>query len=289
MTLTWRALAADAERLLASAGIESAAAEARHIISHVAIRQYAVSHVVLAPAPSADDAEAIRMLTAERAKRRPLQHVLGSMFFRGLELTSAPGVFTVRPETELVAEAAIAEATHSGRAVIDLCTGSGAIALAVKAEVPSVHVVAVEVDPVAAAAARANAERLELDVEVIEADALTDAPWVERWRGAAGVVVSNPPYVPAWHRDVMAPEALADPDLALWGGGEDGMDIPARIIARGEELLAPGGLLVMEHASEQAGAVRAECERAGLVNVESQADLTGETRFVTARRPAGHS
>lgn len=244
--------------------------------------------------------ERFRSGIAQRRARIPLQHIVGRMWFRGLELEARPGVFICRPETEVVAGVAIEEARSlcglSGGGqegttlqqarsalVVDLCTGSGAIAIAVAAEVPSARVVAVELLEAPIDLALANVSALvEGRVDVVRGDA-TAPEVLAHLDGRVDVVVSNPPYVPR-REPVTQDEALTDPETAVYGGGEDGMVFPRGIIHRAWTLLRPGGLLVVEHAESQAEDMRACALGAGYVEVETRQDLAGRDRILVARK-----
>ncbi len=215
-----------------------------------------------------------------RARREPLQHLLGRAWFRRVELAVGPGVFVPRPETEVVAGAAIDEARRLHRpVVVDLCTGSGAIALAVVDECSHAEVHAVELSPDSYAWARRNLAGAGVDLRLGDmADAFAELD------GTVDVVVSNPPYIPigAVVRD---PEVAAhDPALALWSGA-DGLDAIRVVDGVAARLLRPGGLLVVEHADAQGESVP-ELLRAGAGwrDVRDHLDLAGRPRFATARR-----
>ncbi|MGC5628381.1 peptide chain release factor N(5)-glutamine methyltransferase [Georgenia sp. Z1344] len=280
---TWRAAVRAAAGLLADAGVPSPEVDARLLAEHVAGR----SPLLMAPDPSADQLGALAHLVERRAGREPLQHLTGTMHFRRLELHAGPGAFVVRPETELVAGAAIEAAravARKGRrpVVVDLCTGSGAIALAVATEVPTAQVAAVELSAEALAIARRNVERHAPGVRLVAGDARDALPELD---GTCDVVVSNPPYVPddAVPRD---PEVRDhDPARALYGGGADGLDVPRAVLARAAALLAPGGVVVLEHAEEQGAALRAHADALGLSDPRTHRDLTGRERFLTAGAP----
>ena len=164
--------------------------------------------------------------SAERAARVPLQHLTGQAHFRRLTLAVGPGVFVPRPETEVTAGHAIDAASALGpdAVVVDLCTGSGAIALAVKDELPGARVLAVELSDLAHGWAVANRDRLGLDVEVRLGDATTAFDDLE---GAVDVVVSNPPYIPVGAVPVDPEVRDHDPEVALYGGSADGLADPA--------------------------------------------------------------
>ena len=285
--MTVRQAVAGAALLLAEAGVPSADVDARLLAEHVLGRS-----LFLVPAAStfADLGEGLQTRYAElvdrRRRREPLQHITGRMPFRHLVLAAAPGAFVVRPETEVVAGVAVdaaAAVVAGGRTpvVVDLCTGSGAIAVAVATEVPGARVHAVEISPEALAVARRNVDALAPAVDLVLGDAATAVPELD---GAVDVVVSNPPYIPpdAVPREQEVREH--DPDLALYGGGSDGLDVPRAVVRTAARLLRPGGTFVMEHAEVQAGAVRELVAAAGFGEVRTGRDLTGRDRYVVARR-----
>ena len=275
-----RAAVRSAARRLAAAGVASPEVDARLLAEHLL-----GTPLVLSDGAGEDFLPAYLALVGRRAGREPLQHVLGVMWLRGLELQVRPGVFVVRPETEVVA----GEAIEAARAlptplVVDLCTGSGAIAAAVAVEAPGARVVAVEIDGAAAALARENCERLAPGrVEVVGADATAPGTLADL-DGCVDVVVSNPPYVPA---DEMPdqPEALADPAGALYGGSPDGTAVPRLVARRALGLLAPGGALVMEHSPSQSAAMRRAAESLGYCCASTHRDLAGRDRYLVAERP----
>ena len=231
-------------------------------------------------------------LVDRRRRREPLQHIVGRTGFRYLDLQVEPGVFVPRPETETVAGHAVAEAERvvaDGEGlVVDLCCGTGAIALAVATEVPAVRVVAVDVDPSAVDLARRNAVAVVAQIEVRQGD-VRDPDLLADLTGRVDVVVANPPYIPPDQVPVDPEVRDHDPDLALYGGGPDGLDVPRAVLAAAVGLLMPGGLLVMEHGEAQAAAVRAAAEAAALVEVRTEPDLTGRPRAVLARRRRSQS
>ena len=201
-----------------------------------------------------------------------------------LTLAVGPGVFVPRPETEVTAGLAIDAASRTGQdaVVVDLCTGSGAIALAVKDEVPSARVLAVELSDLAHGWAVANRDRLGLDVDVRVGDATTAFPELE---GDVDVVVSNPPYIPTDAVPVDPEVRDHDPHVALYGGSADGLAVPLAVAARAARLLREGGVLVMEHADTQGTSLPAALRRTGSwVDVVDHDDLTGRPRTTVAVR-----
>ncbi|WP_298604707.1 peptide chain release factor N(5)-glutamine methyltransferase [uncultured Rothia sp.] len=232
-------------------------------------------------------------LVARRASREPLQHITGSAPFYRLELSVGPGVFVPRPETELLVEEALkvlsaraksasgtASATGALR-IVDLCAGSGAIAAAVKSELPNAQVFAVELSEEAIPYARKNLEPL--GVHLVQGDALTALPELV---GTFDAVLSNPPYIPPGNVPADPEAALHDPDMALYGGGEDGMQMPTAIAARAYELLAPGGFFMMEHDDTQEGAVAELLARVGFERCYPVRDLNGRSRHSAGYKPA---
>ena len=269
---------------LAAAGVASPENDARLLAEHLL-----GGPLLLADGAGSAFPSAYRSLIARRAAREPLQRILGVMWFRGLELASRPGVFIVRPETEVVAGAAIEAAqrmTDDGAPlVVDLCAGSGAIAAAVAHEVPGARLVAVEIDETAVALARESCERLAPGrVEVVRGDA-ADPRVLHELDGRVDVVVSNPPYVPADAVEDLETQRY-DPGLAVYGGGEDGLGLPRAVVARAAALLRPGGALVMEHDAGQAVAVRLAARAVGFAGALTGLDLRGRARYVRAVRAA---
>jgi release factor glutamine methyltransferase len=163
--------------------------------------------------------------------------------------------------------------------VVDLCTGSGAIALAVAAEVPAARVWAVELDPGAHAWAQRNLAGS--GVRLVLGDAASALPELD---GGVDVVVSNPPYVPSGAVPREAEVRDHDPALALYGGGEDGLDVPRAVLARAHRLLVPGGTVVVEHAEVQQPALLGLLAPPHWAGAAGHADLTGRPRCVTAHR-----
>lgn len=273
---------ADAERRLARAGITAPRAEAELLAGHLlGVGRGGVLAAALAgsPAPAGLDA-----LVAERVRRVPLQHLTGVAPFRGEVLRVGPGVFVPRPETEVVAGAAIDAARSAGRehpVVVDLCTGSGAIALSVAAEVPGAVVLAVELAPQAHAWAEANLAGRGVQLRLGDAGSAFDD-----LDGGVDVVVSNPPYIPDGMVPVDPEVAEHDPAVALFGGGDDGLDVPRAVIAASARLLRPGGVLVMEHADCQQSAVLDALAPHLWEGALGRRDLADRPRFVTAVRRA---
>ncbi|WP_088960561.1 peptide chain release factor N(5)-glutamine methyltransferase [Micromonospora purpureochromogenes] len=278
---------ARATRALIAAGVESAHAEAELLAAYVLDTPR--GRLALADGFTAAQRERFEALVARRADREPLQHLTGRAAFRHLELAVGPGVFVPRPETELLAGWGIEVArTRPAPLVVDLCSGSGAIALAVAQEVPAARVVAVERSPAALEWLRRNAaERAaagDRPIEVVAAD-VTDPELLAALVGEVDVLLCNPPYVP---RAVAVPPEVAghDPDEAVFGG-TDGLSVIRPVLARAGDLLRPGGGLGVEHDDTHGAAVPALLAADGrYVDVAEHRDLAGRSRFATASRRA---
>jgi len=223
-------------------------------------------------------------LVAERATRIPLQHITGVAHFRYLQLAVGPGVFIPRPETESVVQLVIDRLRALERAgvvrpmVVDLGTGSGAIAGSIAHEVPEAEVFAVEFSEFAHAWAAKNLRPL--GVTLLLGDLRNALPELN---GTFDVVVSNPPYIPAEAIPNEPEVALHDPPEALYGGGADGMELPTAAAASAARLLVPGGYFVMEHAEVQADWISAMLKRTGLwTDVTTHFDLNGKERATSA-------
>jgi release factor glutamine methyltransferase len=215
-----------------------------------------------------------------RCAGEPVQHVTGEEGFRHLTVGIRPGVFVPRPETEILVEVVLDGLAGVGSpVVIDVCTGSGAVALALKDERPDATVLATDLAPEAVALARDNAEALGLPITVLEGDLLDPLP--PEVRGETDVVVCNPPYVPPEARDSLPPDVRAEPELAVFGG----VALYERLFAQAMSSLRAGGLVAVEIEESTAASVSAAAERAGFVDLSVRRDLTGRDRVVSGRRP----
>ena len=274
-------------RALDAAGIASAPVDALLLAAHVLGVESGEARRLLVLG-GLDLPDRYAGLVTERATRVPLQHLTGTAHFRSLTLAVGPGVFIPRPETEMLVSLALAALTASVATqdpepiVVDLATGSGAIALAIKAECPSAHVYAVEIDPLAHGWAVANRDRLGLDVEVRLGDAGTAYPELLH---QADVVTCNPPYIPDGQVPIDPEVRDHDPELALYGRSADGLAVPLAMAAAAARLLRPGGRLFMEHAETQGpGLLRALAGAGCWTGAEDHPDLTGRPRVTAAIR-----
>ncbi|HSL35967.1 MAG TPA: peptide chain release factor N(5)-glutamine methyltransferase [Arthrobacter sp.] len=263
--------------VLAAAGVPSPRADAELLAEHLLGVGLGRLRALMLGDTAAPDGYG--ELIAERAQRIPLQHITGVAHFRYLALAVGPGVFIPRPETESVVQLVIDRLRGLAHPkVVDLGTGSGAIAGSIAHEVPGAEVHAVEFSEFAHAWAARNLQPL--GVHLIRGD-LRDA--LQEHNGTFDVVVSNPPYIPAEAVPNEPEVALHDPPEALYGGGADGMELPTAAAASAARLLVPGGYFVMEHAEVQAGWIAAMLERSGLwAEVATHRDLNGRDRATSA-------
>ena len=275
----------EAEAILAAAGVETPRADAEWLLAGIlgvgraALAVNARRPLVAVSAARYDDA------VQRRARREPLQRILGWEEFRGLRFRLTPDVLIPRPETELFVELALGllPAPGSGQRprVLDVGTGSGCIACAVAHERHDVAVTAVDVSAAAAAVARRNVDALGVGVRVVVADLVTATAGA-----SVDLLVANLPYLPDTLIGALAPEvAEHEPRLAL-AGGPDGLDVIRRLIPGARRVLRSGGAVMLETSgAAQAHAVAGLLAAAGFVDVVTHDDLAGVTRFAAGRRP----
>ncbi|GAA1824300.1 peptide chain release factor N(5)-glutamine methyltransferase [Nesterenkonia flava] len=298
---------------LAEAGVPSPRVDAELLAAHVLGTSRSEVQVKALMGVEASDGDLVRYeaLVEERARRIPLQHLTGIAPFRTLELRVGPGAFIPRPETETVVELTLqqlrvlADGGLAAPRVIDLGTGSGAIAAAIAAEFPDAEIHALELSAEAAAWAQQNFENLPhgsarvhlhrgdlRDVESLRASLQNvDRGSADQRLRVSGeeemrfdVVVSNPPYIPPGMVPTEIEVREHDPELALYGGGEDGLQLPRAVIETAVQLLRPGGWFIVEHAEVQAPALKRICEaNAALTDVATHQDLSGRDRATSAR------
>lgn len=270
---------------LAEAGVASPAHDAAELLSHVVgVPRMAVVTAVLTP----EQGRAFEALVDRRAAREPLQYLTGVAHFRYVELEVGPGVFVPRPETELLAGWAVdvarlvleekRSAVTKPPVVVDLCTGSGAIAKSIAHEVPEALVYAVELDEGALAWAERNLAGTGVRLSHGDlATALLDLTDVD-------VVVCNPPYIPLEAWESVALEARDhDPHMALFSG-QDGLDAMRDLENTAARLLRAGGVVGAEHADAQGESAPAVFAATGRwSDVRDHPDFNGRPRFLTAR------
>jgi protein-(glutamine-N5) methyltransferase, release factor-specific len=277
----------EAERMLAAAGVASPRVDAEILAAHVVGVER--GRLLLQPLVDPPVIEALRRLVVRRAAREPLQHLLGTAVLGPVAVAVGPGVFTPRPETELLLEWGLRTiADVPSPLVVDLCTGSGALAIGVAARRPDAVVHAVEADPGALTWARRNIS----DHVAAGGTAVTLHAADVRWNdllveleSKVDLVLCNPPYVP--DGTSLPPEVTDwDPPGAVFGGA-DGLEIIRAVIATSAGLLRYGGHLAIEHDDTHGEVVPALLRRRRvLTDVEEHHDLADRPRFATARRIA---
>jgi release factor glutamine methyltransferase len=271
-----KALLADASAKLSAAGVASPDFDAAELLAFVT----GSSRLHLAE-PTDEQRQRYDVLIARRAAREPLQHLTGTAAFRYRELAVGPGVFVPRPETEVMVGWILDRlAGVPEPLVVDLCSGSGAIAGAVATERPDSVVHAVELSPEACVWARRNLAGTGAVLHEGDIDGC-----LPEFDGQVDAVISNPPYIPltAWE-SVTAEVRDHDPALALWSG-DDGLDEIKVVAATAGRLLKPGGWFACEHADVQGESAPAVfTATASFTEVRDQLDLAGRHRFTTGRR-----
>lgn len=293
MTVGISAFVADVTARLRAASVPSAAAEARWLVSH--FLGTSPAGLAFAGPLSEDEIARIDDAVAQRQKRVPLQHIMGSAPFGDLDLEVGPGVFVPRPETEVMADFAVRTLRQwpAPSVVVDACSGSGALALAVACHVAA-DVTAIEASAAALTWLRRNVDSLRprwahrgSTVTVTAGDVGATGSWPPP--GTVDLVVSNPPYIP----DACVPREPEvrdhDPPMALFGGA-DGFDVVRPLVARAAEALRTGGLLLVEHSDEQGGpdGLPGLLGHTGCFDdVVDHPDFAGRPRFTSAvrRRP----
>ena len=226
------------------------------------------------------EAKAFGSVLCKRCAGTPTQHLTGEAGFRHLVVTVRPGVFVPRPETEVVVDVALEVVRDVvSPLIVDVCTGSGVIALAIKHERADATVWAIDLSFEAVALARENAIRNGLDIEVVQGDMLDDLP--RSLTGSSDMVVANPPYIEPGEYRALPREVRADPVEALVGG----IPVYERLFTQARSLLRPGGSVVVEIGAKQAESVGGLAIEIGAIEVSVHPDLAGRDRVVVATWP----
>jgi release factor glutamine methyltransferase len=278
MTTRLRCAIDSATTLLADAGIDSARYEAEELAAHLTGTER--GRLPLIDSPDDTFFDRYHAAIAARSRRVPLQHITGTAAFGPLRLLVGPGVFIPRPETEAILEWAIAQRLPEAPVIVDLCTGSGALAIALAQHWPEARLLGIDDSDAALEYARKNSAGTK--VELLHAD-VTKPGLLTDLDGQVDLVVANPPYVP--DGAPVEPEVSHhDPSHAVFGGA-DGMMVISAIVRLAGRWLRPGGFFAVEH-DDTTSSLTCELisgtERFG--GVVARADLTGRPRFVTARR-----
>jgi release factor glutamine methyltransferase len=274
--------------ILSTAGITNARLDAEVLLAHIIRkdRVWLITHRddVLGDNPQQDFDDAIR----RRIRREPLQHIIGSQEFWGLEFKVTPDVLIPRPETEFIIEAALAIVHKRNQQVriIDLCTGSGCIAVSLAKELTSANVIATDASEKALAVARENARNHGVAdrIRYLEGDLFDPLEELDI-RGQIDFIVSNPPYVRAGDMATLQPEVKDYEPLMALIAGPEGTEIAQRIIKHATEYLKKNGALIMEMGLGQAEALTNMVEATGTyAKPEILKDLAGIERVLVARK-----
>ena len=288
MVLVAEALASLRDRL-AAAGVPSPEADASILLGSVLglSRGELLAHAHLGKELSAEVSAALEPLVQRRQAREPLQHIVGRAPFMNFEVEVGPGVFIPRPETESLAESALSMAQslgvdERGLSIVDLCSGSGVLAISLARAVPWASVVAVEISPDACAYLERNVLRLAPSVEVVCSSVVNFA--AAQGESSLDMIVANPPYIPD-SEVPNDPEVFAhDPHLALFGGA-DGLDVVREIVEFARHALRPGGVIMMEHSNLQGAAIADLLVGRGFRTIHTEQDLLGRDRFTHGIAP----
>lgn len=265
-------------------GIPSARLDAELLVGHALSLDRVKLYLDLDRPLAPDELARVRALVVRRRKREPIAYILGEREFYRRRFEVTPAVLIPRPDTETLIERALALLPKDSTArVLDLCTGSGAIAVTIAAERPEVHVTATDLSPAALEVARRNAERLGVAerCKLVEGDLFAPLPAEARFE----LIAANPPYIPEPDIQGLQPEiAQYEPRLAL-ASGSDGLAHLKRLCDSALPFLAPGGFLLFELGLGQAGQVAQWLRDQGFVNVAAHKDLGGIERVVEAHAP----
>jgi release factor glutamine methyltransferase len=266
----------------ASKGVESPRLNAELLIGHALGLKRMQLYLQFERLMTEPELEKIRPSVRRRAQREPLQYIMGETEWSGLKLKTDKRALIPRPETESLVEFAVKAVAQPPQRILDLGTGSGALALAMAKAFPEAHVIAVDVSEDALGLARENATALGLNerVEFVRSDWFSAVPREPRF----GLIVANPPYLTQTEVDEAEPEVrLFEPINALMSADAGSADLK-RIIAEAGTFLEESGVLAMETGIAQHADLRDACVRAGFSRSESRQDLTGRDRFVLTWR-----
>jgi release factor glutamine methyltransferase len=284
--LSVRAVLASATAELAAAGIASPRTDAEILAAHaLGIPR---GRLVMVDDFSPDQLSSFRRLLAERSRRIPLQHLMGQVAFGDIDIAVGPGAFVPRPETELLVAWALTKLPETHPVVVDLCSGTGAIALAMAHARGNARVIAVERDLDAATWLRRNAkvraDRGDRAIEIVIGDVTdphTPSPALD---GTVDMLLCNPPYVP--DGTPVPDEVLHDPQAAVFGG-PDGLAVIRPVVTRAVTLVKSGGWIGIEHDDSHVVVVADLLAATGtFIDVDVHRDLAGRPRFTTARKVA---
>lgn len=272
-----------AAEMLEAAGVPDPQIDAEWMMEHVCGLDRMQMRIHQAKELTTEQEQRFSRLLLSRAKREPVQYLLGEQYFYGLKFRVNPDVLIPRQETEELCEWGLKFLQKlDAPTALDLCTGSGAIAITLKHHCPQAAVTASDLSGKALETARANALANAAHVRFVQGDL-----WEPLEGKRFDLILSNPPYIPTSDCDTLQPEVMREPRLAL-DGGADGLDFYRRIASEAEDHLKPGGMIAVELGVGEAEAVAELFRSAGLAEVEIRRDLYGIARMVGARRRKEH-
>ena len=284
--MTWRECLAGGMKMLEDAGIPDADIDARILLESFCGISRSGYYLHADEEMPQDLTAAYQRILEKRRQRIPLQHLTGEQEFMGLPFAVTGDVLIPRQDTETLAEEAIAclkkmADSAGGLRVLDLCTGSGCLAVSIKHVLPDAAVTASDISAEALAAARENAGRNRAEIDFVESDLFDRIP------GAFHLIVSNPPYIPTDVIETLMPEVRRfEPRLAL-DGGADGLMFYREIAAQSAAHLVPGGWIYVEIGCDQGPDVAGMFRSAGLGQIQIKKDLAGNPRIVCGCRMGG--
>ncbi|MCC8142270.1 MAG: peptide chain release factor N(5)-glutamine methyltransferase [Lachnospiraceae bacterium] len=276
--MTYHEARKQAAKALSSAGIEQAETESRLLMEYATQTESGFYLLHREDDMSPGEEESYFALIGARCTRIPLQHLTGEQEFMGLKFLVNENVLIPRQDTEVLAERAVSFLTGAeGARVLDLGTGSGCLAVSIKAFCPNAAVCGSDIFSEALQVAEENARRNQTEITWIKSDLFAEI------EGQFDLIVSNPPYIPTNVIGTLMPEVRDHDPRAALDGGPDGLDFYRRILAGCGEHLQPGGRLLFEIGQEQGEAVTALMRENGFAEIEVTPDLTGADRVVTGR------
>ncbi|BAZ95197.1 N5-glutamine methyltransferase [Thiohalobacter thiocyanaticus] len=270
-----------ATQRLHEAGSDSPRLDAQILLGHVLTRPRSYLYAHGEDLLTESEWQQAEALLEQRLTGHPIAHLLGRREFWSRELEVSPDTLIPRPETEITLELALEQIpVGADRALLDLGTGSGALALMLALERPGCRVTAIDISSAALAVARRNRERLGVDnLELLEGDWFTPVAG-RRFQ----LIVSNPPYVAERDPHLDAGDVRFEPRRAL-AAGAAGLDALEQLIMQAPEHLEPGGWLVLEHGFDQADSVASLLREKGFIDIQCRHDLAGQPRATAARHP----
>jgi release factor glutamine methyltransferase len=266
---------------LESAGVPSPDSDASWLLEVVMNASYSDLLLMSEQELNPVQLERLEAFVVRREAREPLQWIIGFTEFYGLKLETSVGVLIPRPETERLVELVLERLPNTPAKIVDIGTGTGAIALALKAEHPNLEILATDINPNALELTRKNARNLNLEIETVQTSILDGVNQM------FDAIVSNPPYLPSGDDGTLDIEVQLEPKEALFSGF-DGLNLAREIVLAASQKLKFGGLLALELDPRNAPVLANELELSIWQDITLEADLVGRERFVLARRKLRH-